>query len=167
LPQLGQRAPELDRPLVGRPAVVAFLRHVGCPFAEATFTQLRELAERDDQVRYIAVSHAPAGATQKWCAAVAGGSGAVELVIDERRSLYAAWGLGKSSLSHFMSMRSLRGVAELGRQGVRNRHPAGTRWQTAGTFAMDADGVVRWVHVPEHAGSLPDLDAAALAARTR
>src|SRR5205814_353510 len=42
--------------------------------------------------------------------------------------------------------------ARLARHGIRNRHPDGTRWQRAGTFAVDADGIVRWRHVPAHAG---------------
>jgi hypothetical protein len=31
------------------------------------------------------------------------------------------------------------------------------------TFAVGADGTVRWRHLPEHAGDLPDLEAAAQA----
>ena len=54
----------------------------------------------------------------------------------------------------------------LARQGIRNRHPDGTRWQRAGTFAVDAAGVVRWRHIPRHAGELPDLEAAAAAVAT-
>jgi hypothetical protein len=54
-------------------------------------------------------------------------------------------------------------VARLARQGIRNRHPDGTRWQGAGTFAVDQDGIVCWRHLPDHAGSLPDLAQAAAA----
>jgi hypothetical protein len=164
-PRVGQRAPELDGLLGDRPVAVTFLRHVGCPFAEATFRQLRERAQVDDQVRFVAVSHAPEAQTRRWCSAVAGDPGAVELVFNADRSLYARWGLGTSSLSHFMGLRSLSAVSRLAREGIRNRHPVGTRWQSAGTFAVDAEGVVRWLHIPAHAGSLPDLKAAASAAR--
>ena len=143
--------------------VIAFLRHVGCPFAEATLRDLVAQSHRDDAVRRVAVSHAPATATARWCAAVAGGLGAVELIDDEDRKRYAAWGLGRTSLGHFLGARSLAQVMRLSRQGIRNRHPAGTRWQTAGTFAVDAAGVVRFAHVPEHAGDLPDLAAASAA----
>ena len=145
--------------------MIAFLRHVGCPFAEATFKALRAQAEGTDAVHFMAVSHAPRDATDRWCSAVAGGPGPVELVIDESRVLYAAWGLGTTSLSHFMGLHSLTAVAGLAREGVRNRHPAGTRWQGAGTFAVDTEGVVRWVHRPAHAGSLPDLALAVAAVR--
>jgi AhpC/TSA antioxidant enzyme len=145
--------------------VVAFLRHVGCPFAEATFRDLRRHADRHADVRFIAVSHAAEAPTRSWCATVAGGPGAVEVVVDPDRELYAAWGLGTTSLSHFLGRRSLADVARLAQRGIRNRHPSGTRWQGAGTFAVDGTGIVRWAHVPEHAGALPDLDAAIAGAR--
>jgi hypothetical protein len=161
IPQPGSPAPA--RPAVDGPAVVAFLRHAGCPFAEATMHALREAAEATPAVRFVAVSHAPADATGRWCEAV-GGTGSVELVVDDSRELYAAWGLGRGSLGHVLGRRSLGAVSRLAREGIRNRHPSGTRWQMAGTFALDAGRIVRWVHVPAHAGDLPDLSAAAAAA---
>ncbi|HEY2601473.1 MAG TPA: AhpC/TSA family protein [Thermoleophilaceae bacterium] len=145
------------------PAVVAFLRHVGCPFAEATMRALSEEAEKRPDVDWIAVSHAPLEATDRWCATV-GASHHVRLVIDERRAVYGAWGLGLSSLGHFAGRRSLGAVARLACKGIRNRHPAGSRWQQAGTFAVDVDGAVVWRHIPRHAGDLPDLADAAEAA---
>jgi hypothetical protein len=147
----------------GRPSVVAFLRHVGCPFAEATFLHAREAAAREADVRWIAVSHGTREQTDRWCEAVAGGPGPVELVVDEERAVYAAWGLGRTNVGHFLGRRSLSEAARLARQGIRNRHPSGTRWQRAGTFAVDGSGTVRFVHVPESAGDVPDLDAAARA----
>jgi hypothetical protein len=164
----GDAAPGLPAPGLtpGRPAVVAFLRHTGCPFAEATAVALRDAAARHGGVDWIAVSHAPATATERWCDAI-GGSGDVRLLIDPDRKSYAAWGLGRSSLAHFMGRRSLSEVGRLAKRGIRNRHPHGTRWQQAGTFAVDGTGTVRWVHLPEHAGELPDLEEAAAAALLR
>jgi hypothetical protein len=160
-PRVDGPAPGLDgRDL--RSSVVAFLRHTGCPFAEATARELTAHAGRAADVRWVAVSHATGEATRTWCAAV--GLEGVDVVVDHDRSLYAAWGLGRTSLAHFMGWRSLRAVAGVARAGIRNRHPSGTRWQAAGSFAVDADGIVRWRHLPSHAGDLPDLDAAALAA---
>lgn len=37
---------------------------------------------------------------------------------------------------------------------------SGTRWQTAGTYAVDADGVVRWGGPAKAADDMPDLRAA-------
>ena len=148
----------------GRPAIVAFLRHTGCPFAERTMQMMRIRAARAPEVQWIAVSHAAAPDTERWCRAV-GGAGNIVLASDPSRRTYAGWGLGRTNLGHFMGRRSLAEVAALARSGVRNRHPDGTRWQSAGTFALDGDGIVRWRQVPEHAGDLPDMDAALAALR--
>jgi hypothetical protein len=142
--------------------VVAFLRHTGCPFAEATARALREAAAAHEDIAFVAVSHAPTRATARWCDAI-GGMDGVRLLIDDERVHYATWGLGRTTLRHFAGRRSLSEVARLARAGTRNRHPDGTRWQRAGTFAVDAGGIVRWNHVPAHAGDLPDLRAALLA----
>jgi AhpC/TSA antioxidant enzyme len=139
--------------------VVAFLRHTGCPFAEATMRQLREAAGRAAELEWVAVSHAPREATERWCRAIGGAHG-VALVSDPSRRTYAAWGLGLTPLGHFLGARSLAAVARLAGAGIRNRHPHGTRWQSAGTFVLDAGGVVRWRHLPAHAGDLPDLEQA-------
>jgi hypothetical protein len=159
-PEPGDPARELPDPGLGeRAAVVAFLRHTGCPFAEWTARTLREAAAANPEVDWIAVSHAPTAATARWRDAI-GGLDGVSVLIDDGRVHYATWGLGRSSLRHFAGRRSLAEVGRLARQGIRNRHPAGTRWQSAGTFAVDAGGVVRWRHLPEHAGDLPDLSEA-------
>jgi hypothetical protein len=160
-PSPGDRAPGLPMPLTpNKPAIVAFLRHTGCPFAEATMRLLSDAAaETPADIQWLAISHAPEQATGRWREAV-GGAGRVELVSDPTRQSYAAWGLGQTTLGHFLGRRSLSAVAELARQGIRNRHPSGTRWQQAGTFALDAQHIVRWGHLPSHAGDLPELDAA-------
>jgi hypothetical protein len=164
-PGPGERAPHLPLPLeAGRPAIVAFLRHAGCPFAERTLQLLREAASEAPAPQWIAVTHAPAEATERWCRAV-GGAGGVCVVSDPSRHAYAAWGLGRTSLGHFLGRRSLVAVAGLARVGIRNRHPHGTRWQSAGTFAVDGGGIVRWRLLPAHAGDLPDLRAALGAVR--
>jgi hypothetical protein len=160
-PEPGEPAIELPDPGLreGRPAVVAFLRHTGCPFAEATARALREGAHAEPDIDWVAVSHARSEATARWRDAI-GGLPAVRVLIDAERVHYAAWGLGRTSLGHFMGRRSLGEVARLARAGVRNRHPDGTRWQGAGTFAIDAGGIVRWRHLPAFAGDLPDLSRA-------
>jgi hypothetical protein len=156
-PEPGEAARELPDPGLteGRPAVVAFLRHTGCPFAEATARILREAAGSNPDVEWIVVSHAPAVPTARWRDAI-GGLPGIRVLIDAERVHYATWGLGRTSLAHFMGRRSLGDVARLAREGIRNRHPEGTRWQAAGTFAVDEDGVVQWHHLPAYAGDLPD-----------
>jgi alkyl-hydroperoxide reductase/thiol specific antioxidant family protein len=165
-PEPGEPARELPEPGLreGRAAVVAFLRHTGCPFAEMTARSLREAAAGHAELDWVAVSHARAEATAQWRDAI-GGLPGVRVLVDADRVHYATWGLGRTSLGHFLGRRSLGDVARLARQGIRNRHPDGTRWQGAGTFAVDEDGVVRWRHLPIYAGDLPDLDEAVEALR--
>lgn len=165
-PEPGEPARELPAPGLaeGRPAVVAFLRHTGCPFAEATARAVRDTAAAHPEIDWAIVSHARTEPTARWRDAI-GGLPSVRVLIDADRVHYATWGLGRSRLGHFMGRRSLADVARLAREGIRNRHPDGTRWQTAGTFAVDEDGVVRWRHVPAYAGDLPDLDGAVAALR--
>src|SRR4051794_10686575 len=106
-PAPGEAARELPLALEeGRPALVAFLRHTGCPVAERTLPMLRDGASRAPGVKWIAISHAPAEETERWCDAV-GGAGRVRVASDPSRRSYAAWGLGRTSLSHFMGRRSL------------------------------------------------------------
>jgi hypothetical protein len=166
IPAIGDPAPDAA-PLghLEGPAVVAFLRHVGCPFAESTVRALTQVAELRPQIRWVVVSHASLEATDRWCSAV-GASRRLELVIDESRELYAAWGLGRSSLAHFAGPRSLASTVRARRRGIANRHPVGTRWQQAGTFAVDSHGAICWRHIPAHAGDLPNLEAAADAAQS-
>jgi hypothetical protein len=160
VPAPGDPAPTIPvTPTGARPTVLAFLRHTGCPFAEQTLRMLRDAAGASSDVRWVAVSHASAEATGRWSRALGGADG-VELVSDPSRRGYAAWGLGRTTAGHFLGRRSLAAVAALAREGIRNRHPSGTRWQSAGTFALDSEWIVRWRHLPEHAGDVPDLAGA-------
>jgi hypothetical protein len=161
VPPVGGAAPGL--PGADPPYVVAFLRHVGCPFAERTMLDLRAAAASGGPVEWVAVSHAQQAQTASWLVAL-GGAGDVRVVVDDARAVYAAWGLGRTTLGHFMGRRSVVGVARLARQGIRNRHSSGTRWQRAGTFGIDSGGIVRWRHLPASAADLPDVSAARAAA---
>lgn len=121
--------------------------------------RLREAAEAWPQIQWIAISHAPTEATTRWCDDI-GGCDGVRVASDPTRAVYSRWGLGRTSLGHFLGRRSLTGAAALARSGIRNRHPHGTRWQAAGAFALDRDGIVRWRHLPAHAGDVPELEPA-------
>ncbi len=136
--------------------MVAFLRHCGCPFAEATVHRAREIAANHPELKVYLVSHASPETTRAWLAEI-GGSGSAVLVMDESLKLYRAWGLGFSNAAHFLGARSLRSVLRLRKQGIVNRNPGGYRRQTAGTFAVNAKGKIAWRHLPEHGGDLPDF----------
>ncbi len=155
-PELGARVPELPGLSPGRPAVVAFLRHVGCPFAEATVRQMAALAAERPAIDFLAVTHSDEAPSRRWCEAF-GGAGGVRLIPDPDRARYAAWGVGLSDRRHFAGPESLGALRRLLDEGIHNRWASGNRWQAAATFAVDPAGVLRWCHFPRHAGDLPPL----------
>jgi hypothetical protein len=161
-PAVGARAPELPGLRAGRAAVIGFLRHVGCPFAEATVRQMAALAAEHPAIDFIAVTHSDDKPSRRWCDAFGGAPG-VQIVPDPDRAHYAAWGVGLSDREHFAGRSSLAAVGRLLDDGIHNRWASGNRWQAAGTFAVDAAGIVRWRHFPGHAGDLPPLPDAVIA----
>jgi hypothetical protein len=181
-PAVGNEAPstaKLGFPAQGgKPTVVAFLRHCGCPctctylltrsvhadsiaVAEKTFLQLRALAPAHPNVHFIAVSHSDQAATDKWLAALPEPSrntqSNLQIIVDDAREIYAAWGLGTSSLWHVLG--SISSVSKLEKEdGIKVRSTeSGNRWQTAGNFAIDAQGTVKWSRKDERADDMPDF----------
>ena len=167
VPAVGESAPTPPGPpFEAGGQVIAFLRHAGCPFAEATFRALRDQSAKHPTVTAVAVGHAPPSPATLWRSKI-GGSEGVVCVDDPSRHTYAQWGLGITDLSHFAGADSLTALVSLAGRGIRNRHPSGSRWQGAGTFAVDGHGIVRFVHIACHAGDLPDLVAAFRALEAR
>ncbi|KAI0475876.1 hypothetical protein GGR56DRAFT_440716 [Xylariaceae sp. FL0804] len=123
-PKPGDLAPlDRDRQLEfggGRPVIVLFLRCVGCAFAQKSFLALRALATRHQgSLRCVAVSHSSAAATRKWMD-ILGGSWAVEVIIDEDRAIYAAWGLGLGNIWYMFNPTTQRqGWKEKGWLGIK------------------------------------------------
>ncbi|TWU72938.1 hypothetical protein ED733_002285 [Metarhizium rileyi] len=107
VPLVGEAAPrDRDGRLAtggGRRVLVVFLRCVGCAFAQKTFLNLRTLANRHGRtISCIAVSHSSESATRKWIDLL-GGAWNVQVVVDEDRALYAAWGLGVANMWHLFN----------------------------------------------------------------
>ncbi|KFA65437.1 hypothetical protein S40285_00414 [Stachybotrys chlorohalonatus IBT 40285] len=188
-PKLGSEAPTSSKlPLAdGRPTLVVFLRHCGCPcqsrapagrqshathltpeltfslaVAEKTFKALSTISsELSDQIHCVAVSHSSPAATDRWIPHV-GGTWGVDVVVDEERDLYAQWGLGLATTWQTVGPSTIYSVFRLGLdEGIWNR-PAesGTRWQKGGAFAVDGSGIIKWAHISPTADSVPDLGAA-------
>ncbi|QIX00791.1 hypothetical protein AMS68_006308 [Peltaster fructicola] len=164
-PKIGSKAPrssklELEH---GRPAIVVFLRHCGCPFAEKTFLRFRETAQRHHDINFYALSHSDENATQNWLKALpqAGSEPSnLKVIVDHDRQAYSAWGLGASSWGHFLSPSALYETYRVGKEeGFWNRPTeSGSRWQQSGFWAVTADGIVRWGRATESAGDVPDFE---------
>ncbi|KAI0172566.1 hypothetical protein GGR52DRAFT_413262 [Hypoxylon sp. FL1284] len=123
-PKPGDVAPlDRDRQLTfggGKPVIVLFLRCVGCAFAQKSFLALRDLSVKNQGgLTCVAVSHSSREATRKWVDLL-GGAWTVDVVIDEERAVYAAWGLGLGSVwSMFNPTTQIQGWKEKGWLGVR------------------------------------------------
>ncbi|KAJ0134372.1 hypothetical protein CTA2_2460, partial [Colletotrichum tanaceti] len=134
--------------------------------AEKSFVVLRDAASRNPRVAFVAVSHSSESHTKKWVSEVGGpgpGSGnPVEVVVDEDRRVYAAWGLGASGFTHLLAPSALAGVFRLSREeGITNRPTeSGSRWQTSGAWAVDGQGRVSWGGPARTAPEIPDLEEA-------
>ncbi|KAH6890310.1 hypothetical protein B0T10DRAFT_485523 [Thelonectria olida] len=163
IPKVGARAPSSLKLILpnGRPTLVVFLRHCGCPFAEKTFRSLVAMSNKYKDVRCVAISHSSAAATDEWLPKV-GGSWTVNVIVDEARDLYAQWGLGISSTWHVANPMTLWSAVRLAKdEDIWNSNTAsGSRWQMGGAFAVDRDGTVRWEHVARTADDIPHLEAA-------
>ncbi len=155
--QVGDSAPYMSAMLPDKAQyLVAFIRHVGCPFAERTVRQLRELAGQFPELQCIVVSHGDPQTTRRWLQAIGGAEG-LTLVIDEAREHYGAFGIGYSGAAHFLGPATLMGVLGLLGRGMRNRIASGTRWQKSATFLLDASRTVIWCHTATHAADVPAL----------
>lgn len=178
VPTVGEEAPGRPRLAMGQPRVIVFLRHIGCAFGEATLDRLASTAREHPDVEFVAITHGDPEIATEWCEEIGLGTvtlaGAdasvsmchdvtdtgVRMLVDEDRSLYAEWGLGRAGWWHLLHPRVTVGSIRAMLAGYRDRTTSGNRWQQSGLFAVDADGVVRSVHVAKTADDLPNVDVA-------
>lgn len=129
--------------------------------AEKAFQKLRRIAEQNPAIHCIAVSHSDKAATEKWLEAV-GGRGKVEVIVDDQRQSFTEYGLGYSSFWAVLNPWSLKNAMTIGKEEGFNIRPteSGSRWQVAGLFAADGEGVLTYAHQANTSDDLGDLDAA-------
>ncbi|KAF7865374.1 hypothetical protein EAF04_006351 [Stromatinia cepivora] len=162
-PMVGTRAPSTQKLILPmgdrRACVLVFLRCCGCAFAEKTFIELRRLANKHQNLHFIAISHNSKEATDKWVQQV-GGAWSVQVVIDEDREIYANWGLGVSTTWHLLNPWTEIARQKLGKQeGIWGREvdPSGNRWVVGGSWATDEMGTIKWGGASKSADEIPDL----------
>ena len=129
--------------------------------AEQIFLSIRKAAEEDKTISFVAVSQSDEPSTKKWVDAV-GGSGLVNVIVDAQKEIFAAYGLGASSFWAVLNPWSLSNAMKLGRSENISIRPteSGSRWQTAGLFAVDGDGVVKYARKASTADDLGDVQEA-------
>ena len=107
--------------------------------AQKLFLALRALATKySGQISCIAVSHSSPRATQKWLDLL-GGSWSVQVVIDEDRAVYAAWGLGLGSVWSVLNPATqVQSWKEKGWLGVEVAGALGRTWVGGGIGGTNA-----------------------------
>lgn len=140
-------------------SIIVFLRHTGCPFAEAMIKDLSDIAETHPELTCIAVCHGEKGVTQAWLNEFELSS-ELQIEIDENREIYGKWGLGYAGIRHLLHLGTLVNLAKLFLEGIHNRDASGTRWQPHASFLISPKQTVEWCHYPKHAGDIPKLYSA-------
>lgn len=178
-PKVGSQAPTdtaltflLSTP---KPAIVTFLRHLGCPFCEKSTRIVLDLAREGsgEQVEWYLISHATKEQDDEWFSTVLANHKPeplsscppnVHLVADPERTLYSKWGVGfLSSFWQIISWDGIQKLQKLGKEdGIYNTytHGSGGRWQNHATFGVDEGGKVGWVHVGKDAADVSDYASA-------
>ncbi len=152
----GDLAPSAPWRRAGQAELVCFLRHTGCPFAEAVLKALSELAERQPELKCVAVLHGDEAIASQWSDSF-DLSPALHIVVDETREIHGEWGVGYGAAGKLFHPAVLPALLRLALKGIRNRDASGTRWQQQECFMLDQEGHVVWHHVPAHVGDLPNF----------
>jgi hypothetical protein len=122
---------------------------------------MRQKAQQHANIHFLAISHSSQEATERWLASLPSPDKNTQpnlhIIVDAEREAYAAWGLGVSGWWHVLG--SIPGTRKLKEEGITVRGTeSGSRWQTAGNFAVDGQGVVRWSRVDKRADDMPDFE---------
>lgn len=121
---------------------------------------MRGTASENPDIHFIAVSHSNEAHTAKWRREIGGEDRSnLEIIVDDQREVYAAWGLGVSSFWHVLNPQGFVSLYRLAKdEGIVNRPTeSGYRWQTSGSWAVDGQGKVVWGGPAKSADEIPDF----------
>jgi len=139
-----------------QPAVLWFLRHLGCPCTGEQVERIgRDLARfRQAGASLAVISLGPA----ERAAHLFAGPEAPKVLMDPQQQAYQAYGLGRGGLWELVGppvwLTALKALLR-GRVG----RPAGDVRQLAGAFLVDRRGILRYVHRAAHSADFPDHEA--------
>src|SRR5688572_17744647 len=146
----GTLADQLDQ---GRPTLLVFLRHFGCPFCKESVTDLRKLSESNPaypRVLFFCQScpdEAVPFFEKYWPPA--------RVVCDPDKEIYYGMGLRQGTHGQIWGLRvwtcSLRALAK----GHVMSKPIGDPWLMPGAFLVQGQSIL-WSHQYDHQGDNPD-----------
>ncbi|TIA09968.1 hypothetical protein D6C80_08322 [Aureobasidium pullulans] len=174
LPEIGDQAParvgSVDlKSGGGRPTLVAFVRHCGCPFAEKEVQLLGAESRKNEKLHVVIVQHSEEATTQQWFEDIGGkkafpDSKRYTLVADPERKAYAAWGVGSLGWGGMVNggvMEALKSLKESDGIDLRPTGVGSYRWQNSGGFAVDSAGTIRWRKIAKDSSDMCGYSEAA------
>ncbi|WVQ93544.1 hypothetical protein IAU59_000619 [Kwoniella sp. CBS 9459] len=175
LPELDSTRPSLparaEEAIKGKPALVAFVRHCGCPFAEKEVHLLSEQVEKSQEqgLHVVIVQHSEEAETNKWFEEIGGqrlfpDPSRYTLLSDPLRELYASWGIGTLGWTGMINpsiMNNLKSLKESDGIDLRATGAGSYRWGNSGGFAVDRQGKVKWRKVAQDSSDVCDYAEAA------
>ncbi|KAL7009695.1 hypothetical protein EMMF5_000603 [Cystobasidiomycetes sp. EMM_F5] len=146
----------------GSPSILLFTRHLGCPYCELEIRQIVKEAQKpknENTTFYIVIHSVQTQVVESFLQNELGVPIPANVVCygDEERLAYAEWGLGEIGLYAIFKPEVLAGVWNMRKDGIKNRYTRGTRWQTNGGFAVDADNKVRYIHIGKDSSDVTNL----------
>ncbi|UZJ57083.1 hypothetical protein CBS101457_006403 [Exobasidium rhododendri] len=167
VPEVGEQAPAIEGVSFTKNLhLIAFVRHCGCPFAEAELKSLGEVQKRYPNVHVIVVSHSKQEVVDDWFERIGKPKFAnlnqVKVIADPEYKIYDSFGIGQLGYSGLFSMSMVTELRNLASKGIKNTTTGqgSNRWQNSGGFAVDQGGVVRWRKVATNAGDTCDYQKA-------
>ena len=102
--------------------MLAFLRHLGCPFCEKTVRNGLDIAPKYSSISFIFVTHATEQQNSDWLESLNLKLPSNVSMRGVDRSLYAAWGLGELGIKDVLggSWQGFQKVGELRKEGQRS-----------------------------------------------
>lgn len=138
-PQVGQPAPQLDNVNYSTdPHLIAFVRHCGCPFAEAEVKSLARVQKTHPQIQVIIVAHSEQDVVNDWFDRVGKSSFSslenVKVVADPKYEVYDKFGIGQLGWGGLFSSSMITELRSLASQGIKNTSTGkgSNRWQNSG-----------------------------------
>ncbi len=164
-PRAGDPAPLLPKGVAG-PAVLKFMRHAGCPFAEEDLANTVRAARENPGTSFAVIVHGDPAVAQEWFNK-AGAPSNVRLVADEQAELYSKWGNGPTSRSYFSGPEGTLDTLKQMAKGHSLETLSGNRHWPGATAAVDANGRVAGFWPEKKMGEWVDAKTAIAATRPR
>ncbi|CAC9887865.1 unnamed protein product, partial [Aureobasidium pullulans] len=169
LPEVGEQAPakvgSVDlKSGGGRPTLLAFVRHCGCPFAEKEVQLLGAESRKNEKLHVVIVQHSDEATTQQCGKKAFPDSKRYTLIADPERKAYAAWGVGSLGWGGMVNggvMEALKSLKESDGIDLRPTGVGSYRWQNSGGFAVDSAGTIRWRKIANDSSDMCDYSEAA------